>query len=116
MEAGYVLSKVRTIVEIPLDSASKVWQAIQQAWLERLHGENRHQANHGADAHHLTFAIGDAQNVVVKTVFLMPDSLAVNGAVHGLNNEQEVLPELYGCVFVNRVFDGEVEGHHEQVE
>ena len=86
--------------------------------LERLHREERDQADHRADLQReWAGAAGQVEHVVVEAVLVVPeaDPLAAE-VVHGVRDVDEVLEELARHVLVGRVLAGQLQrdGQHVQ--
>ena len=69
-----------------------------------------------ANAHGNVLTVGDVQHVIVEAVFLIPDSFAVDAAIHRLHDVEEVLPELDRGVFVHGILHGQIEGDHQHAQ
>src|SRR5580704_2546137 len=89
--------------------------------IERVSGHGR-RAKHGNKAHHSTGAYGDRfvlprnQVVIEKSVLLIPERHEwIPDAIHGIGDEDVVLPEFAGNIFINGVLFGQQKGGSKHV-
>src|SRR5580704_3176041 len=68
-----VFRHVRVIVNKPLHAALESGQAVDNFRLESLHSKKWNQADHGANLQEVIFAARQMKNVVVETVFVVPE-------------------------------------------
>ena len=105
------------IVYEPLHAALEAGQAIHDFRLQGFHGEKGNKAHHRTNLEVVLAAIRQAENVVVKTVLVVPQSHAVyTDVVHGMSDVDEMLEEFASHVFVSHVFFCEFQSNGEHVE
>ena len=85
--------------------------------VEGFHGEERDQADHGADFQGRTLSVRQRQDVVEESVFGVPqfDILAAE-IVHRFADVNEMLEELAGDIFVGGIVLGEFQRDRQHVE
>src|SRR5690242_21272322 len=105
------------IVNEPLHAAFEAWQTLHDFRLERFHGEKWNGTHHRTDLEVVLAAVGEAENVVVKAVFVVPQShTTLADVVHGMSNVDEVLEKFAGDIFVSHVFFCELQSDGQHVE
>src|SRR5215469_7298099 len=105
------------VVDEPLHAALEARQAIHDFRLERFHSEKRNKANYGANLQKMLASVGQAKDVVVEAIFVVPQSHAVDAdVVHGVGDVNEMLKEFARDVFVGHVLFREFQrdGQHIQ--
>src|SRR5438093_6788569 len=70
--ASDVTREIRPVRDEPFKSSLESRQLIDNVWLQGFDGEERNQADHGADFHRERFAVGEVQDVIVKSILLIP--------------------------------------------
>jgi len=117
LPAGNELGQVGTILEQPLEPVGELGHFQQHLRVERFHGEERDQADHGTDFQRQALAIGQVEDVVVKFVLLVPQANAlVADIVHGLGDLEEMLEELGGDVLVYIIVQRQFQRDAHEVE
>src|SRR5438876_4564025 len=112
-----VLRHVRMIVDKPLHAALEAGKTVDDFRLERLDCEERDETDHGADLKVVLFPVRQLKQVVVETVFFVPERDAVRAeVVHRMGNVDEVFEEFAGDIFVGGIFLREFERDREHVE
>src|ERR1700722_122433 len=105
------------IVDEPLHAAFKTWELIDGFGFQGFHTKQRNEAHHGADLQEMVFAVGEMQNVVVKTVFFVPQGFAARSKiVYGMGDVDGMLTKYAGDIFVSAIFFGKFERDSEHVE
>src|SRR5580658_8468200 len=90
-----VAYQVRAILDKPLDIPEKFGMRIQILAIHHLNRVERDQADHGAHAKFLEVPVGQAKNVIKKTVLLVPKLIvAATHLLHGRADVYEVLKEF----------------------
>src|SRR5262249_40771368 len=109
--AGYVFRQVRTVFDEPVHATLEAWQAVQQSGFNRLHGEQRNDSHHRADANWALISVWKFQHVIEKSISLIPQTNFVRTAmVHGVGDVDEMLPELAGDIFIVRIVGSQLHG------
>src|SRR5262245_47328007 len=62
-------------------------------------------------------AARDMQDIVVKAILVVPNAYPIRTEIiHRADNVEKVLPEFVGNIFVNRIYEGQLESDHQEVE
>lgn len=77
-------------------------------------GTQRQQTHQGTNLEPRSTAVGEPQEVVVKTVFVVPHAV-LSRTVYGRGNVVELLHELHDHVLVNRIVGSEFDGEFRHV-
>src|SRR5580658_3166200 len=103
-----VFRHVRVIVNKPLHAALEAGKAVDDFRLESLHGEKRNEANQRSNFQEMIIAIWQVKDVIIKAVFVVPESDAIRAhVIHGVGNVHEMLEKFAGYVLVGRIFFGQ---------
>src|SRR5580704_7745095 len=96
--------QIRAMLDEPLAASLEVRVAVKRVSRHSRRAKDGNEADHcaGANGHWLVLP-GD-QVVVEKTILLSPERLTrVAFAVHGISDENVVLPEFAGDILVGRI-------------
>src|SRR5215831_5597630 len=105
------------VVDKPLHTSLETGEAVNDLRLERFDGEKGNKTDHGTNLEVVLFSVGKMEQVVVETIFFIPEGDAVGAEiVHRVSDVDEVLEELAGDIFIGRIFFCEFERDRQHVE
>src|SRR6266404_2885152 len=112
-----VIAENRLVVDEPLHPAFERRMPVHHLWLQRFNRVERNQPHQGADSHRKVVAVGQAENVVVKAVRLVPERESFTAEiVHGVGDVHKMLEEFAGYALVGRVLARKFEGNRQHVQ
>src|SRR6516162_5430720 len=112
-----VFGNVRVVVDKPLHAALEARKTVDNVLLESFDGQQGNQSDQRAHFQVMAFPVGKMQDVIVETVFVVPEFDAFAAAVvHRVRDMHEMFEELAGYTFISGVLTSEFErdGKHVQ--
>ena len=111
------VGEVGPVLQKPIQPLRKLRHGLKDFFIQHFHGKQRNQAHHGAHFHNHASVPRQADDIVEKLIFAVPqvDAFVIH-VVHRTRDVEKVLKEFGGQALVGGVFLGQLQRHAHHVE